>query len=62
MGPTWVGLERYYVRWRTDSSYGRLEIVGWDLMDRFKTLQTFAHDEKDQAEALCKLLNSIEYE
>ena len=54
----------YFVRWRTEGggrdSFPRL--VGWDVIDRrgYKTMATFKANEEEQAEAICKLLNSNE--
>jgi hypothetical protein len=60
--------ERYIVRTMTEDVAERegvrLRYVGWWLYDRdkFKTVQTFPMSEKEQADGLCKLLNSIEEE
>ena len=57
---------RYYVRWRTDLVDGRLVITGWDVCDHDKfdkiALASFAENEEDKADAVCKLMNSIEEE
>ena len=61
--------ERYWVRWRatprTDGNAG-LMLVGWDVCDDNEfdniTVRSFGVHEKEQAEGLCKLLNSIEEE
>ena len=57
---------RYYVRWRTEVVDGRLTLNGWDVCDHEKfdkiALASFGNDEEDKADAVCKLLNSIEEE
>ena len=60
--------ERYMVRtMTTEVREGKavwLRQAGWWLYDwkEKKTVQTFPMSEKEQAEGLCKLLNSIEEE
>jgi len=55
-------LDRYFVRWRTEggspNSFPRL--VGWDVIDSkgYVTMASFSSNEEEQAEAICKLLNS----
>jgi hypothetical protein len=61
-----MSLDRYYVRWRTNLVDGRLVIAGWDVCDQKKfdkiALASFADNEEDKADAVCKLMNSIEEE
>jgi hypothetical protein len=60
--------KRYFVRWRTalrtDDTYGGLKLVGWDVCDSRKfdniAVASFGIHEKEQADAICKLLNSNE--
>ncbi len=60
--------DRFFLRWVTeaDPATGRLRMKGWDVCDdgRFDciTVQSFGVHEKEQAEGLCRLLNSIEEE
>lgn len=60
--------ERYGVRWRAepDPVTGHLQLKGWDVVDYGKfdniTVRQFSVREKEQADGLCKLLNSIEEE
>jgi 2-phosphoglycerate kinase len=60
--------DRYFIRWRvvTDYMTGNLQQVGWDLIDNYKfdrtTVKSFDMFEYEQANGLCKLLNSIEEE
>ena len=60
--------DRYTVRWATkfDSASNNLQQIGWEVIDwtRFDNIgvQTFPMSEKEQADGLCKLLNSIEEE
>lgn len=57
---------RYFVRWRTEfiarNRFPR--IIGWDVCDneKFDNLEvaSFGPNERDQADAICKLLNSNE--
>ena len=56
---------RYFVRWRTAPMVdGNIRLLGWDVCDRKKfdkiEVASFAPTEKEQAEAICKLLNSNE--
>ena len=60
---------RYVVRTITRDVYSanntaRLMQVGWDVYDyeTYKTVQSFEMGEHEQAEGLCKLMNSIEEE
>lgn len=61
---------RYGVRWRTQPSTDGIScgliVTGWDVVDWKKfdkiTVRQFGVREKEQAEGLCKLLNSIEEE
>lgn len=60
-------LHRYFVRWVTElGDGGYLRQVAWQVCDRRKfdniDLATFTMSEKAQADAMCKLLNSIEEE
>jgi hypothetical protein len=60
--------DRYTVRTLTEEVHMKegvgLRYAGWWLYDwgKFKTVQTFPMSEKEQADGLCKLLNSIEEE
>jgi len=60
--------KRYYVRWKTepDPITGYLQIKGWEVCDQKKfdkiALASFAENEEDKADAVCKLMNSIEEE
>jgi hypothetical protein len=60
--------ERYFVRWvsELDPKTNMLCLKGWDVCDDSKfdriTVQSFGAGEKEQADGLCKLLNSIESE
>jgi hypothetical protein len=60
--------DRYNVRTMTtemrDNGSVWLRQAGWWVYDwkEKKTVQTFPMSEKEQAEAVCKLLNSIEEE
>jgi len=58
---------RYFVRWRTEPMVdGNIRLLGWDVCDRKKfdkvEVASFAPTDRDGAEAICKLLNSIEDE
>jgi hypothetical protein len=60
-------LSRYFIRWVTEhDGRGGLRQVAWEVCDRRKfdkiDLATFPMAEKYKAEAMCKLLNSIEEE
>lgn len=61
-------MKRYSVRHFTTqekAAYGyTVQQVGWWVYDwkEFKTVQMFSVSEKEQANGLCKLLNSIEEE
>jgi hypothetical protein len=60
-------LNRYFVRWITEVGEGGcLKQTAWQVCDRRKfdkiDLAMFKLDEKAQADAMCKLLNSIEEE
>ena len=61
-------LDRYGVRMLTEEvhsgRYSQLRQAGWWVYDwkDYKTVQTFPMSEKEQANGLCKLLNSIEEE
>ena len=59
-------MKRYGVRWRTAFVNGCLVGNGWDVVDYKKfdniAVRTFDVSEKEQAEGLAKLLNSIEEE
>ena len=63
-----VSRDRYTLRTMTQNAkavYGyALQHVGWWLYDwrEMKTVKTFPKEEKEQAEGLCRLLNSIEEE
>jgi hypothetical protein len=52
---------RYFVRWRVDSS---LVLLGWDICDREKfdkiEVAMFGPEDRAEAVAICKLLNSNE--
>ena len=52
----------YFVRWRVEQVGSGLLLRGWDVIDRrgYKTVAVFGRDEKEQADAICKLLNSNE--
>lgn len=60
-------MKRYFVRWRTEPRRGGIPgifVVGWDVcdFDKFDKLEvaSFGPNEKEQADAICKLLNSNE--
>lgn len=57
-------MSRYFVRWRTKRENGNLILSGWDVCDwrAFDKIEvaSFAADERDKADAICKLLNSNE--
>ena len=58
-------LNRYFTRWMTDiSDKGGLKVIGWEVCDRrkFDNISMGKYETKDTAEAMCKLLNSIEEE
>jgi hypothetical protein len=60
-------LNRYFTRWETElAETGYLRVIKWHVCDRRKfdniSLAKFDKDEKDKADAMCKLLNSIEEE
>jgi hypothetical protein len=61
--------DRYTVRYwtdteKTDEGYSRVRHLGWWVYDwkEKKTVQTFPVSEQGQANAICKLMNSIEEE
>jgi hypothetical protein len=60
--------DRYTVRWVTkfDFASNNLQQIGWEVIDwtRFDNMgvQTFPMSEQEQANGLCRLLNSIEEE
>ena len=57
-------MRRYFVRWRTRTENGNLVLDGLDVCDgqAFDKIKvaSFAADERDKADAICKLLNSNE--
>ena len=60
-------LNRYFTRWMTEhDGGGGLRVTNWQVCDRRKfdkiDLATFPMEEKYKAEAMCRLLNSIEEE
>jgi hypothetical protein len=60
-------LNRYFTRWATElGDNGYLRAIRWQVCDRKKfdniVVAEFAKDEKEQAEAVCKLMNSINEE
>jgi len=58
-------LNRYFTRWMTATNrHGELVLMGWEVCDRrkFDNISMGKYETKDTAEAMCKLLNSIEEE
>lgn len=61
-------LNRYFTRWVTEAEavVGRvgLKVIAWEVCDRrkFDNIGMGKYETKDKAEAMCKLLNSIEEE
>lgn len=60
-------LLRYFTRWATElGDNGYLRVITWQVCDRTKfdniVVAEFAKEDKDEAEAVCKLMNSIEEE
>ena len=61
-------LHRYFVRWvtETEAAVGRvgLKVIGWEVCDRrkFDNIRVAKFDNQVDAEAVCKLMNSIEEE
>jgi hypothetical protein len=55
---------RYYTTTEKEGEYVRVVHKAWWLYDwkLLKTVQTFPVTEEEQANAMCKLLNSIEEE
>ena len=58
-------LHRYFTRWvtRVHADNG-LQVIGWELCDRrkFDNIGLSKFETKDEADAMCKLMNSIEEE
>jgi hypothetical protein len=56
---------RYFTRWvtRVHANNG-LQVIGWEVCDskKFDKIGMGKYETKEQAEGLCKLLNSIEEE
>lgn len=52
----------YYVRWRTTTKNGELEIEGWDVIDdrRFDNKTVVTYPDRETAQAVANLLNSQE--
>ena len=57
-------LNRYFIRWITEERKGMLSAIGWEVCDRrkFDNIGMGRYETKNKAEAMCKLLNSIEEE
>jgi hypothetical protein len=61
-------LNRYFTRWMTEHSVGiggfGLNVIAWEVCDRrkFDNIGMGKYETKDKADAMCKLLNSIEEE
>ena len=58
-------LNRYFVRWVTEhDGKGGLRLTEWEVCDgrKFDNIGMGRYETKDKAEAMCKLLNSIEEE
>ena len=58
-------LHRYFTRWvtRVHADNG-LQVIGWEVCDRskFDNIAVARFDTQVEAEAVCKLMNSIEEE
>lgn len=55
-------LLRYFVRWKTATRRDNtLVLIQWEVCDRNtgEILATFEAEERDKADAICKLMNSI---
>lgn len=61
---TYGYLHRYFTRWVTELSGTNLQAIAWDVCDRrkFDNIAIARFDTQVEAEAMCKLLNSIEEE
>jgi len=58
-------LLRYFVRWVTElGDHGYLRQIAWEVCDRrkFDKIGIGVFKNKDEAEGMCKLMNSIEEE
>jgi hypothetical protein len=58
-------LNRYFTRWVTEQTdNGYLRVTKWEVCDRrkFDNISMGKYETKDKADAMCKLLNSIEEE
>ena len=57
-------LKRYFTRWVTELDGTSLKAIAWDVCDRqkFHKIEVARFDTQVEAEAMCKLLNSIEEE
>jgi hypothetical protein len=58
-------LHRYFTRWVTEhDGKGGLLLTAWEVCDRrkFDNISMGTYETIDKAEAICKLLNSIEEE
>ena len=58
-------LSRYFIRWVTEhDGRGGLRQVAWEVCDRrkFDNIGMGKYEGKSDAEAMCKLMNSIEEE
>ena len=61
-------LNRYFTRWmtETEAAVGRvgLKVIGWEVCDRrkFDNIRVAKFTNQVDAEAICKLMNSIEEE
>lgn len=58
-------LHRYFTRWVTlVHADNGLQVIGWEVCDRrkFDNIGLGKFETKDEADAMCKLMNSIEEE
>lgn len=58
-------LKRYFTRWITEQTdNGYLSVIAWEVCDykKFDNIRVAKFDTQVEAEAVCKLMNSIEEE
>lgn len=58
-------LNKYFVRWKTATRRdSTLVLIRWEVCNRNtgEILATFEAEERDKADAICKLMNSVEEE
>ena len=61
-------LQRYFTRWitdwKTEGKTASLQVLAWEVCDRskFDNIRVAKFDTQVEAEAVCKLMNSIEEE